>query len=408
MSIRVTCKGADTLPIDALVEFQGALKTISQGNLDKLKRSILRHGVTAPIFVWQGADYHIIDGHQRLKALCSLREEGYDIPLLPVDYIEADSEAHAKEKLLYITSQYGEFTSEGFAEFTADVDFDFSDIRLTNDEFIVNFAQDESEVVEDDIPDVQDEIHSIEGEIYELGPHRLLCGDSTVEDSVKALLAGVSPLLMVTDPPYGVDYNPEWRADAGVNKNKGKMGLVPNDSNADWRAAYELFSGDVAYVWHAGRYASVVAESLEASGFEIRAQLIWAKDRFVFSRGHYHWHHEPCWYSVRNGSTAHWIGDRSQSTIWKIPARDDSGQGHGTQKPVECMARPIRNHDSEIVYDPFLGSGTTLIASAQIDRVCYGVELSPQYCDIIRRRWTKYARQNGLEEGSGALEPLED
>ena len=133
--IRVTCRGADSLPIDAIVEFQGALKTITQDNLDKLKRSILRHGFTAPFFVWQSADNHLLDGHQRLKALLALRQEGYDMPLLPVVYIDADSEEHAKEKLLYISSQYGDFTTEGFAEFTENFDLDMSDIRLTDGEF---------------------------------------------------------------------------------------------------------------------------------------------------------------------------------------------------------------------------------------------------------------------------------
>ena len=161
--IRVTCRGADSLPIDAIVEFQGSLKTITQDNLDKLKRSILRHGFTAPFFVWASADNHLIDGHQRLKALLALRQEGYDMPLLPVVYIDADSEAHAKEKLLYISSQYGEFTSEGFAEFTADVDFDMSDIRLTDGVFFVaegsefELPDDNQDIDEDDMSNTEHE-----------------------------------------------------------------------------------------------------------------------------------------------------------------------------------------------------------------------------------------------------------
>ena len=134
-SIRVTCQAADLLPVDAMLEFQGGLKTVTRENLDKLKRSILRHGFTAPIFVWRGADNHILDGHQRLKALIEFRQEGYDIPLLPVVYIDADSEEHAKEKLLYITSQYGEFTREGFASFVDGLDFSMEDIRLTDGAF---------------------------------------------------------------------------------------------------------------------------------------------------------------------------------------------------------------------------------------------------------------------------------
>ena len=141
--IRVTAHAADILPIDALLEFQGNLKTITRANLDKLKRSILKHGFTAPIFVWKGVDNHILDGHQRLKALIEMRQEGYNIPLLPVVYIDADSEAHAKEKLLYITSQYGDFTTEGFNEFAEGLDFSFDDIRLTDGDFFSGFNNDE-------------------------------------------------------------------------------------------------------------------------------------------------------------------------------------------------------------------------------------------------------------------------
>jgi DNA modification methylase len=117
-------------------------------------------------------------------------------------------------------------------------------------------------------------------------------------------------------------------------------------------------------VWHAGRFANVVADSLLACDFELRAQIIWSKDRFALSRGDYHWKHEPCWYAVRKGRAGHWASDRSQTTVWEIAARDDSGLGHGTQKPVETMLRPMLNnsHAGEAVY-VFVGSGTTLIAA---------------------------------------------
>ena len=223
---------------------------------------------------------------------------------------------------------------------------------------------------EDDVPPIPEVPASRAGDLWLCGPHRVLCGDSTNADAVTRLLDGRKPFLMVTDPPYGVDYDPEWRAEAGVNKNRRKMGDVTNDHRADWREAWELFEGPVAYVWHAGRYASTVQASLEAVGFEIRSQIIWSKDRFALSRGHYHWMHEPCWYAVRGSS--HWMGDRSQNTLWSIKSREDSGHGHGTQKPVECMRRPILNHTKrgELVYDPFLGSGTTLIAAELTERVC--------------------------------------
>jgi DNA modification methylase len=125
---------------------------------------------------------------------------------------------------------------------------------------------------------------------------------------------------MVTDPPYGVDYDPKWRLDAGVNKpwQTRAEGKVKNDDQVDWSPAWTLFSGDVAYVWHAGSHASAVQTSLESAGFAIRCQIIWAKPSLVIGRGHYHWQHEPCWYAVRSKSTGHWAGDRKQSTLWQI------------------------------------------------------------------------------------------
>lgn len=224
------------------------------------------------------------------------------------------------------------------------------------------------------------------GDLWLIGEHRLLCGDSTKADDVAEVLGDARPVLMVTDPPYGVEYDPSWRAEAGVNKNKGKMGKVSNDDVADWSPAWALFPGDVAYIYHAGIMSATVQASLEVCGFKIRAQIIWAKDRMALSRGDYHWQHEPCWYVVRDGKPKHHTDDRKQTTLWEIPARDDSGHGHGTQKPIECMARPMRNHDAPEVYDPFLGSGTTTVAAQNLGRKCYGLEISPAYCAVILQR----------------------
>jgi hypothetical protein len=198
-----------------------------------------------------------------------------------------------------------------------------------------------------------------------------------------------------------VDYRPDWRGRAGVNANTGKMGRVANDDRADWREAWALFPGSVAYVWHAGRFASLVQESLIACGFDIRAQIVWAKDRFALSRGHYHYQHEPCWYAVKG--TAHWKGDRSQSTLWTIPAREDRGHGHGTQKPVECMRRPIVNNSApgQAVFEPFSGSGTTIIAAETTGRVCHAIEISPAYVDVAVIRWQEFAGADAVLDGDG-------
>ena len=172
----------------------------------------------------------------------------------------------------------------------------------------------------DDIPAVPETPISRLGDIWLLGRHRLVCGDSTDPGVVERALAGVRPHLMVTDPPYGVEYDPAWRNRAGLGTTQW-VGKVENDDRADWREAWALFPGDVAYVWHGALHATTVADSLQACGFQIRAQVIWAKDRLVLGRGHYHWQHEPCWYAMREKGTGHWAGDRKQTTLWQIASR---------------------------------------------------------------------------------------
>jgi DNA modification methylase len=262
-------------------------------------------------------------------------------------------------------------------------------------------------------PDVVPEVRTtsiVAGDLFELGAHRLLCGSATDRDAVTQLLGDAAPFLMVTDPPYGIDYDPAWRAKAGVNKNTRKLGKVTNDDRADWTEAWRLFPGTVSYVWHAGMKGSIVQASLEAATFTMRAQIIWAKDRLALSRGDYHWQHEPCWYAVREGQQGRRTKDRTQttlwridallmSTVWEIPSREDGGHTHGTQKPVECMARPMRNHDAPAVYDPFVGSGTSLIAAEMLARQCFALELEPTYCQVTIDRWEAFTGRKAVKVG---------
>lgn len=252
----------------------------------------------------------------------------------------------------------------------------------------------------DDVPETPADPITQPGDIWLLGEHRVMCGDSTRADQVDALLVGAEPFMMVTDPPYGVEYTPNWRNEAkrpdGTPYGADRIGEVKNDDRADWTEAWALFPGDVAYVWHASLFTGDVARSLADCDLQPRAHLIWAKPRFAISRGHYHWQHEMALYAVKKGRTARWGGDRSQSTLWQIPQKDDTGGAiHGTQKPVECMERPIRNHGKpgDGIYDPFLGSGTTLIACERTGRTCYGMELDPVYCDVIVQRWEAFTGQ---------------
>jgi hypothetical protein len=175
-----------------------------------------------------------------------------------------------------------------------------------------------------------------------------------------------------------------------------------NDTQADWGPAWELFPGNIAYVWHGALHAATVADSLVRQGFSIRAQIIWAKERLVIGCGDYSWQHEPCWYAVR--SKGYWTGDRKQTTLWSISSgNQDCQTPHITQKPVECMRRPMQNNSgaNQTVYDPFLGSGTTLIAAETIERVCLGMELEPRFVDVAIRRWQAFTGKDAVRLDDG-------
>lgn len=257
------------------------------------------------------------------------------------------------------------------------------------------------------IPPVSPETYVQPGELWLLGDHRLLCGDSTKAEDVERLLAGSRPALMVTDPPYGVEYDPEWRARYkqrhGERTDGYALGVVTNDDRVDWRAAWALSPASVAYVWHSGLHGALAQESLEAEGFVMRAVIIWVKQRPIFGQGHYHWQHEPCFYAVRKGSTAGWVGPTFDSTVWEVntlggylqAGEADQATEHSTQKPVEVMQRPMRYHEGD-VYEPFLGSGTTLIAAEQVGRRCYAMELSPRYVQVAIERWQAFTGREAV------------
>jgi DNA modification methylase len=215
---------------------------------------------------------------------------------------------------------------------------------------------------------------------------------------------------MITDPPYGVGYDPSWRGCRNLSGGRLAEGKVLNDDRADWREAYALFPGGVAYVWFGALHGEIAAAGLAACGFQLRAQIVWAKQHFTLSRGDYHWKHETCWYAVREGKASHWQGDRTQTTVWEIannnPFRSGEREpswGHGTQKPVECMRRPIVNNSrpGQAIYDPFLGSGTSVIAAEMTGRVCCGLELNPAYVDVVVRRWQLFTEREARDQASG-------
>lgn len=388
--------------IGKLIPYARNARTHSAAQVDKLAASIREFGFLNPIIV--DGDNGIVAGHGRVLAAQKLGMD--ELPVIEAGHLtDAQRRAYviADNRLALDAGWDDELLRVEFGDLS-EADFDLSLTGFDPDEIeqtlALGDATNEGNTDEDETPEVQERAVTETGDTWLLGKHRVRCGDSTSADDVAALLNSVEPHLMVTDPPYGVNYAAEWRGECGLQK-RGAYGKVRNDGQSDWREAWSLFPGEVAYVWHAAVHASSVAESLDSCGFEIRSQIIWAKSGLVIGRGHYHWQHEPCWYAVKG--TGHWQGSRKESTLWKIDKPVKSETGHSTQKPVECMRRPIVNNSApgQPVYDPFLGSGTTLIAGETEGRPVYGMELAPEYCDVIIKRWQDFTGKQAVHEKTG-------
>lgn len=396
-------------PIERLRPYARNARLHSDNQVAVLAANMLKFGWTMPCLI--SDDGELIAGHGRILAATQLGLS--KIPVLRLSHLDEDHRRALRlsDNSVADMAEWDEFNLGLEVIDLQALGFD-TDLLGFSDEFLeglLNAAQGGDDANsgsiegEDDIPEPPVTPVSVAGDLWQLGSHRLICGDSTSADVVGRLLAGVKPLLMVTDPPYGVEYDPSWRNQAGAAKTK-RTGKVLNDDRADWREAWSLFPGDVAYIWHGALHAATVADSLIAAGFAIRSQIIWAKDRLVLSRGDYHWQHEPCWYAVRAKGKGHWAGDRKQTTLWQIANKDqDAATVHGTQKPVECMRRPILNNSSpgQAVYEPFMGSGTTLIAAETTGRLCYGVELNPVYVDVAIERWQAFTGEEAVLQDSG-------
>lgn len=363
--------------------------------IKRLAHIMMEHGVRHPIHISRLSG-EVCFGHGRMAAA---KLNGWKV--FPVIYQDFKDD----------TEEYSCVQSDNAIAHWADLDLgkinidipDFGpdfDINLLG---IKDFVLDPSEKGgsgsdPDDIP-TNAKTRCSRGEVWQLGYHRVMCGDSTSLTDVHSLLRGECPILMVTDPPYGVEYDASWRDEAakngfirfGTSKNIGK---VANDDRHDWTEAYAISGSQVAYVWHAGKFSSLIQKNLEDAGYQIVSQIIWAKPTFSISRGDYHWQHEPCWYAVKKGQKHNWQGARDQSTLWSIN-RDREVHGHGTPKPVSLCEKSIMNNTSEgqEVYDPFGGSGSTLMACQKTRRKCFMMEIEPAYCDIILSRWEKFTGQ---------------
>lgn len=417
------------MALEALAPAPYNPRAISAEAMDGLRTSIARFGLVQEIVV-NRRTMRIVGGHQRVEVL---RQQGVkDVPVVLVDLDENNEKA--LNVALNSPHISGEFVPERLAPILLEIErIDeslYHDLRL--DVLKIELIGAHEEIVAgltdpDEVPEAPEEPVTKPGDLWLLGEHRILCGDSTSATDVRRLLAGEAPKLMVTDPPYGVSLDMEWRDRAGHNalgsaepsymKHKrhtaeGHLNTtISGDTIADWSPAFELVpSLNIAYVWHASTYAIEVGIGLRRIGFEIKQQIIWKKPHFVLSRQHYHWQHEPCWYARKPGS-APFLGTRDQSTVWEaaspkmlMSGGDEEKVDHPTQKPVVLYTVPILNHLQlgEPVYEPFSGSGTAIMACEQTGRRCFAMELDPKYVDVAVRRWENFTGKKAVLEVRGS------
>lgn len=444
MKIEINCTGSDTIQLHELTEFQGELKERSAGDVEKIIKSIRKHGFSFPFFVWahagENGNYinHVLDGHGRLEALKKLQSEGEEIPPLPCIYVSAENEAEAKEKLLKLNSQYGHMTADSVAAFLGDIKIDFDELALPDGVLDLGKLEPEETKDDDEAPALKpDEVaDSQRGQLYRLGRHFLYCGDSTSAEDMAALMQGTRADLIVTDPPYNVAYTGKT-ADALKIDNDAMddAGFKDFLIKAFKTMLEPLKAGGAFYIWYASRESVNFETALKENGLTVKQQLIWVKNAMTLGRQDWQWRHEPCLYGWKNGANHYWDGRRDLTTVYdekpnykkmskeellqeisKLrgdnvpntiiyedkPARNEE---HPTMKPVKLFQRLIKNSSKEddAVLDPFGGSGTTIIACEKLNRTAYVNEIDPHYCDVIRKRWTKWAEENGVNAGTGAL-----
>ena len=400
MSIEINCTGSDTIQLHELTEFQGELKKRSAGDIEKIIKSIKKHGFSFPFFVWKNdGKNNVLDGHGRLIALKQMAAAGEEIPALPCVYISAKDEAEAKEKLLKLNSQYGHMTADSVADFLDGMEIELDDLALPDGVLDLSgiAAPEEETEGDDDAPDVDEdgEPDSQPGEMYELGNSILLCGDSTNPEDVARLMGGEKADMVFTDPPYGVGYK-------GIN-NDSRGGLEELLDKAFENMRNNSKKGVSFYCFHSDKCADIF-HKVYRKYCHFSSMIIWKKQSLVLSQTDFQSIHEPCLYGWFDNGEHRFYADRKQTSVWEYDRK--TIEGHTTPKPVDLIMHALdcSSKSEDIVLDVFGGSGSTLIAAEKLGRRARIMELDPKYCDVIRKRWTKWAKENGREVGSGGLE----
>lgn len=375
----------EKVKISTIFENPDNPRTIKDSNFLKLVQSIKEFPEmleARPIVVNEA--HTVLGGNMRLRAC---KEAG----LKEVYIINASewSEARQKEFLIKDNVSSGEWDWPSLDEH-----FDLKDLEHWGLEFPELEGQEEKlEAQEDDFesPPIEEIKTDIKhGDIIQIGPHRLMCGDSTELADVERLMDGKKADMVFTDPPYGVDYD-GGHAVKGVRREK-----LHNDDNADiyGRALPLMFANTnqnaPLYLWYSDSESLAVLSAVLSAGYEIRNHIIWNKNLAQFGAigAQYKTKHEPCLYCFKKGQSVNWIGPNNEVSVWDI-SRESKNEFHPTQKPIPLVARALKNHEAKSILDLFLGSGSTMVACHQLKRVCYGMELEPKYCQVIVDRMKK-------------------
>lgn len=347
---------------------------------------------------------HVVDGHARVAL--ALRRSEPSVPVLYVELTEAE-EALVLAALDPIAGMAG--TDQAMLdELLADVEAQGEGLRAMLDGLSSDDGGTEGLTDEEDAPEVPDAPASAAGDVWLLGAHRLMCGDSTSAESVSRLMAGEKAVLMQTDPPYGIAYN---SADLHINGRVEHADIENDDLDGEVLQAFlesviraavpHLEPKTAFYLWHPMLTQGTFFAAAAAADILISRQIIWAKPSMVFGRGEYHWQHELCFYGWRRGNRPPFYGPRNQTTLWQIGR--ETSKDHPTAKPVQLWVAPIENHTNagELMYEPFSGSGSQIIAAERTGRRCFAMELAPRYVDVAVKRWQAFTGQAATLEGDG-------
>ncbi len=366
---------------------------------EKLKRSLEEFGYVEPV-IWNKATSHVVGGHQRLKVLI-------DMGVTEVDCVVIEMDAE-KEKALNVALNKisGDWDKDKLALLIADLqgaDFDVSLTGFDPGEIDDLFKDSLKDGIKDDDFDVDAELQKPSvaklGDIWTLGRHRLVCGDSTKADTFTALMDGKLANLVVTDPPYNVNY--EGTAGKIKNDNMGNKAFYDFLLAAFTNTEAAMAQDASIYVFHADTEGLNFRKAFSDAGFQLSGCCIWKKPSLVLGRSPYQWQHEPVLFGWKNKGKHNWYTDRKQTTIWEFE-KPKKNADHPTMKPVALVAYPIMNSSLTncIVLDPFGGSGSTLIACEQSGRICFTIELDEKYCDVIVKR---YIEQVGSATGVSVI-----